>query len=88
MTSSTLNDAAQDAQSQIAALRKQVNQLLNEPVSPALADAASKAEAAARQAGTYTRDQAEVVAEQVRGRPLVAVAIAGVVGYLLGRFTR
>jgi ElaB/YqjD/DUF883 family membrane-anchored ribosome-binding protein len=88
MASSTVNDAAQDAQSQIAALRKQVNQLLNERVSPALADAADKAGQAARQAQTYTRDQADVVAEQVRGRPLVAVAIAGVVGYLLGRFIR
>ena len=88
MASSSLNDAAQDAQSQIASLRKQVNQLMSDRISPATSDAASKAETAARQASAYTRDQADVVAEQVRGRPLVAIAIAGVVGYVLGRFIR
>src|ERR1700729_3296540 len=46
--SDTVHEAVQDAQSQIAALRKQVNQLMNERVSPRLAEAAEKAEAAAR----------------------------------------
>jgi len=86
--SDTVHEAVQDAQSQIAALRKQVNQLMNERVSPKLAEAAEKAEAAARQAGEYTKDKADVVAEQVRGRPLIAVLIAGAVGYVLGRFVR
>ena len=86
--SSSLNDAAQDAQSQIAALRKQVNQLMSERVSPALSDAASKAQYATQQATDYGREQADAVAEQVRGRPLMAIAIAGAVGYILGRFIR
>ncbi len=86
--SDTVHEAVQDAQSQIAALRKQVNQLMNERVAPKLADAAEKAEAAARHAGEYTKDKAEVVATQVRGRPLIAIAIAGAVGYVLGRFVR
>ena len=79
---------ADDAQTQIAALRKQVNQLMGEHVTPALSDAADRAQVAARQATDYTREQAEVVADQVRGRPLVAIAIAGAVGYVLGRFVR
>ena len=79
---------AADAQAQIAALRKQVNDLVGERVTPVLSDAASRAEAAARQASDYTREQADVVAEQVRGRPLVAIALAGAVGYVLGRFVR
>ena len=79
---------ASDAQAQIAALRKQVNDLMGERVTPVLSDAASRAEAAARQASDYTREQADVVAEQVRGRPLVAIALAGAVGYVLGRFVR
>jgi ElaB/YqjD/DUF883 family membrane-anchored ribosome-binding protein len=86
--SDTVHDAVQDAQSQIAALRKQVNQLMHERVTPKLADAADRAEAAARHAGEYTKDKAEVVATQVRGSPLIAVAIAGAIGYLLGRFVR
>ncbi len=77
-----------DAQAQIAALRKQVNQLVGEHVTPALTDAADRAQVAARQATDYTREQADAVAEQVRGRPLVAIAIAGAVGYVLGRFVR
>ena len=85
---STLDDTAQDAQSQIAALRKQVNALMGDRVAPALSDAANRAQYAAQQAGDYTKEQADVVAEQVRGRPLVAIAIAGAVGYLLGRFIR
>ena len=79
---------ADDAQAQIAALRKQVSQLMGEHVTPALSDAADRAQVAARQATDYTREQAEVVADQVRGRPLVAIAIAGAVGYILGRFVR
>jgi ElaB/YqjD/DUF883 family membrane-anchored ribosome-binding protein len=86
--SSTINDTAQDAQSQIAALRKQVNQLMNDRVSPALSDAATRAQQATQQATDYTKVQAEAVAEQVRGRPLIAIAIAGAVGYVLGRFIR
>ncbi len=77
-----------DAQAQITALRKQVNQLMGDRVTPALTDAAGKAETAARQAGDYTMEQADVVAEQVRGRPLLAIFLAGAVGYVLGRFIR
>ena len=79
---------ADDAQAQIAALRKQVNQLMGEHVTPALSDAASRAQTVARQARDYTSEQADEVAEQVRGRPLVAIMIAGAVGYVLGRFVR
>jgi ElaB/YqjD/DUF883 family membrane-anchored ribosome-binding protein len=77
-----------DAQAQIAALRQQVNQLVNDRVSPALSEAAQRATATARQATDYTREQAETVAEQVRGRPLIAIALAGAIGYVLGRFVR
>ena len=86
--SGTINDTAQDAQSQIAALRKQVNELMSQRVSPALSDAANKAQYATQQATDYTKEQVAVVAEQVRGRPLIAIAIAGAVGYVLGRFIR
>jgi ElaB/YqjD/DUF883 family membrane-anchored ribosome-binding protein len=77
-----------DAQAQISALRKQVNQLMGEHVTPTLNDAADRAQVVARQATDYTREQADNVAEQVRGRPLIAIAIAGAVGYVLGRFVR
>ena len=80
--------SADDAQAQIAALRKQVNQLMDDRVTPAFNDAASRASQAVNQASDYTRSQAAVVADQVRGSPLVAIALAGAIGYVLGRFIR
>jgi ElaB/YqjD/DUF883 family membrane-anchored ribosome-binding protein len=77
-----------DAQAQITQLRKQVNSLMGEHVTPTLSEAADRLQSTAKQAQTYTMDQADSVAEQVRGRPLVAIAIAGAVGYVLGRFVR
>ena len=80
--------SADDAQAQIAALRKQVNQLMGDKVTPMISDAADRAQYAAKQATDYTQQQADAVAEQVRGRPLAAIAIAAAVGYVLGRFVR
>jgi ElaB/YqjD/DUF883 family membrane-anchored ribosome-binding protein len=77
-----------DAQAQIDALRKQVNHLMGERVTPVLHDAAERAQATARHATDYTREQADAVAEQVRGRPLIAIVLAGAIGYVLGRFVR
>ena len=84
----TYTDLSGDAQTQIAQLRKQVESLMCERVTPVLADAAGRAEVAARQASDFTKDRAVDVAEQVRVRPLVAIALAGFVGYVLGRFVR
>ena len=80
--------SADDAQAQIAALRKQVNQLMDDRVTPALSEYADRAQKVTRQATDYTKDQAGVVAEQVRGSPLIAIALAGAIGYVLGRFVR
>ena len=80
--------SADDAQAQIAALRKQVNQLMEDRITPAFNDATSRASQAVNQASDYTRQQAAVVADQVRGSPLVAIALAGAIGYVLGRFIR
>ena len=77
-----------DAQTQLESLRKQVNSLVGDRVTPAINDAANRAQDVARQARDYGSEQADVVAEQVRGRPLIAIAVAGAVGYVLGRFVR
>jgi ElaB/YqjD/DUF883 family membrane-anchored ribosome-binding protein len=79
---------ADDAKSQIAQLRRQVDGLMSNRVTPALANVSGRAESAARQAGDYTMDRADDVAEQVRGRPLVAIMLAGFIGFILGRFVR
>ncbi len=72
---------AEDAAEQIAKLREQVEVLMRERVTPALADVAGRAETAMG----AVRDQADAVSGQVRDRPLIAVAVAVGVGFLIGR---
>jgi ElaB/YqjD/DUF883 family membrane-anchored ribosome-binding protein len=77
-----------DAASQIARLREQVEALMKERVTPALAEAAGRAETAMYGAAGAVRDQAEVVSGRVREAPLTALLIAAAVGFLLGRAMR
>jgi ElaB/YqjD/DUF883 family membrane-anchored ribosome-binding protein len=75
-----------DTQRQINQLRSQVETLMRERVTPALADAANRAEVAVRRSQTAIRGQSEALSGQVRERPAVAVLVAAGIGYLLGRF--
>ena len=84
----SLRNKGADAQEQIAQLRKQVETLMNERVTPALADAADRASAAARSATDMARDQASAVSGRVREQPLMAILIAGAAGFLIGRLFR
>lgn len=95
MASNTLNDASQDAKEQIAQLRDQVQSLMSERVTPALASAADTAQKYMGQAKEYVgqaqdiyTDQSEALSERVREFPIVAIMIAAGVGYLLGRIAR
>jgi ElaB/YqjD/DUF883 family membrane-anchored ribosome-binding protein len=81
---STLDDAT----AQIARLREQVESLMKERVTPAVADIAGRAEQAVYGAGSAARDQAEALSNRVREQPLVAVLIAAAVGFVIGRITR
>lgn len=86
--SNTMNDAAQDAKEQIAQLRDQVQTLMSERVTPALANAAGQAEDYVRQAKGMYDDQSEMLSERVRESPIIAILIAAGVGYMLGRIAR
>ena len=81
-------DVASDTQDQIQSLRAQVEQLLNQRVTPALADAAGKAETAVHSARDMTTTQVETVSAQVRDQPIIAIGIAAAVGFLVGRIAR
>lgn len=81
-------DSMSDAKDQIAKLREQVDTLMRDRVSPALSDAAGRAENAARAASGMAQEQAEALAGQVREQPLIAILVAAGVGYLLGRVIR
>ncbi|HEY5301516.1 MAG TPA: hypothetical protein VIJ55_14195 [Acetobacteraceae bacterium] len=75
---------ADDATDQVAHLRAQVEALMNERVTPALADAASRAESAL----CAMRGQADTVSGYVKDQPLPAVLAAAVVGFIAGRVFR
>ena len=77
-----------DPKEEIARLRGQVEQLMRDRVTPAVADAAGRAEEAVYQARDYAQAKVDRVARSVRERPLTALAIAAGVGYLLGRVSR
>ena len=79
---------SEDTHAQIARLREQVEALMRDRVTPALADAAGRAESAVYGAADTVRGQAEMVSGKVREQPLTAVLIAAAIGYLFGRVTR
>jgi ElaB/YqjD/DUF883 family membrane-anchored ribosome-binding protein len=87
-TMDSVSDKAFDAKEQISQLRRQVEQLMSERITPALSDAAQRAEAAARGASEMAREQAEMVSSRVREQPLIAILIAAATGYLIGRLFR
>jgi ElaB/YqjD/DUF883 family membrane-anchored ribosome-binding protein len=86
--SETAANKTEDTTAQIARLREQVESLMRDRVTPALADAAGRAESAVYGAADTVREQAETVSNKVREQPLLAILIAAAVGYVLGRATR
>jgi hypothetical protein len=77
-----------DAQAQIARLREQVESLMKDRVTPAVADFAGRAESAAYSAGGVVRDQAQMVSGRVKEQPLIAIVIAAALGWIIGRVMR
>ncbi len=83
--SASANRVTTDAQEELARLRSQVERLMQERVTPALAGAADQVSDYASRARETIEDQAETLSETVRERPLLAVGIAVAAGYLVGR---
>jgi ElaB/YqjD/DUF883 family membrane-anchored ribosome-binding protein len=75
---------ANDATEQARRLRGEVEALIRDTVAPALADALQRA----AMAKDHVQRHSETVAENVRGRPLLSIALAGIVGFFFGRVTR
>ncbi len=80
-----MTDAARD---ELRALRDQVNQLMDDRVTPAFSDATKRAYDVAGKARSYTEDGAEAVSDRVRDQPLIAIGVAAAVGFLFGRITK
>jgi ElaB/YqjD/DUF883 family membrane-anchored ribosome-binding protein len=88
MADTSSSETAAEAQAQIRQLRDQVDALMRERVTPALSDAAGRAQEAARQAREAAEHQAEAFQSKVREMPITAVLIAMGAGFLIGRLTR
>jgi ElaB/YqjD/DUF883 family membrane-anchored ribosome-binding protein len=82
---SSVKDKADDTREQLAQLRAQVESLMSERVTPALADAADRAQTTYRAASDSLHDNAERLSTQVRDRPLIAILVAAAAGYLVGK---
>jgi ElaB/YqjD/DUF883 family membrane-anchored ribosome-binding protein len=81
-------DQADDAMSQIARLRAQMDTLIRDKVNPAIETTTERVEAAARDAAELMRERSDAVAATVREHPLTSVLIAAAIGFLLGRTGR
>ncbi len=77
-----------DAQTQIARLREQVESMMKDRVTPAVADFAGRAESAVHSATGAVRDQAQAVSGRVKDQPLIAIMIAAALGWVVGRVMR
>ncbi len=77
-----------DANEQIAQLREQVKSLMDERVAPVLSQAADTAQHYATQARDIYEDQSAALSERVREAPIVAILVATVAGYVIGRIAR
>jgi ElaB/YqjD/DUF883 family membrane-anchored ribosome-binding protein len=76
---------SEDVQAELARLRAQLDSLLEDRVSPALAEAAAQAQDMAGEARDQIAEQAAALARTVRDRPLASLAIAAGVGFVLAR---
>jgi ElaB/YqjD/DUF883 family membrane-anchored ribosome-binding protein len=88
MTFATDTHGKIEAQAQIARLRDQVEALMKDRVTPAVAEFAGRAESAVHSASGAVRDQANAVSGRVKDQPLIAIMIAAAVGWLVGRVMR
>ena len=80
--------ATENAEEQIARLRAQVEMLMNERVTPLVANAAGRAESAVHSVAGAVRQQTDALSGQVREQPILALLMAAGVGVLIGRIIR
>ena len=78
----------EDTQTQIARLRAEVESLMKDRVTPAVSGFAGQAQDAYSNARKVVSDQSEMVSGRVKSQPLVAIAIAVAIGWVIGRVMR
>jgi ElaB/YqjD/DUF883 family membrane-anchored ribosome-binding protein len=75
----------EDAHAELARLRAQVERLMQDRVTPALSHAAETAEDVARRTRATIEENANALSATVRDRPLLAIGLAALGGWLIGR---
>lgn len=86
--SSEASRRLEDTQAQIARLRAEVESLMKERVTPAVAGFADQAQDVYSNARQVVSQQSDVVSGKVKNQPLLAIAIAAAVGWIVGRVMR
>ena len=86
--SETAESLGHDAAEELARLRTQVETLMNERVTPMLGSVANSAEHAAKVATDEVRHQAARLTDAVQEKPLAALGIAALAGFVLASFLR
>lgn len=81
----TAREWGDDIQGELTQLRGQVERLMRESITPALANVAEITQDYAIQAKNLVAEQSEQVAGLVKERPLLAIGLAATGGFLLGR---
>jgi ElaB/YqjD/DUF883 family membrane-anchored ribosome-binding protein len=82
------DEAGGVAAAEIAALRAKVEQLMTDHVTPALANAAGRAEHAAESAVAGLRNQADRISGQVQEKPMAALGLAALAGFVVALIIR
>jgi len=82
------NDAKDSAKAELAALRQKVEALMADRVTPAVSEAAGRAEDFAHGAAESIRHRADQFAGTVREQPFVAIGAAALAGVAIGLLIR
>jgi ElaB/YqjD/DUF883 family membrane-anchored ribosome-binding protein len=86
--SSSTNRRLEDTQAQIDRLRQEVEAMMKDRITPAVSNFADQAQERVSNASRVVKDQSRYVSGRVKERPLIAVGIAAVVGWVIGRLMR
>ncbi|PZW45845.1 hypothetical protein C8P66_11043 [Humitalea rosea] len=81
----TTGRAIDAAEQTVAGLRRKVETVMDEQVTPALAGAADAVQAKAEDVYGRAKAEADTLAAHVRNRPLTSVALAAVAGFVAAR---
>ncbi|WP_025885096.1 hypothetical protein [Asaia prunellae] len=84
----TVDLTAKSAQEQIDTLKNQLEQLLKDRINPALLDVAGRADQAVANAHKIKDVQLHNAEASVRARPIAAVLISAVIGFIAGRISK